>query len=269
MIAQYSPYLSKLTSNDVFYLDCSILESGTHKDLRSSSIVDYAVTHRIENIHLITAGNAGMSLKKAIEHAGADIQLINIVSRDLEERIVRSLISQNSQVMRFDLEKEYFSSANIAEGSFDATYIEGPQYDTLIRSAIAISPEYVALPIGSGELFNCFYNYIREHRLSTKIIGIVPRGNHPLSQHGTSDRTLADKLYCEFMNLKALEKIRESLLYGHRIIDINNTQIAYCLQLSKLLGMDLEPSGAVTLVAPQQVEHKKIVCVLTGKGRLD
>lgn len=270
MKLQSSDYLSQLTSNEVSYLDCSSFETGTHKDLRSKYIVDYAVRNGISNIHLITSGNAGISLKRAIDKSDAKISLVNIVPSDLEEEIVRLLISPNSQVVKSDLEKEFLSAEMITDlvngNSYDATYIEGSQYDEMIKKVVSVSPDCVALPVGSGELYNCFYNYIRENRLSAKLIGIVPQSNHPLSSKESDERTLADKLYCKFMNPKAIEKVNEALSEGYGILEISNEQIEYCMRLSKELGLNLEPSGAVSLILPQQIKHKEIVCVLTGKG---
>ena len=270
MRLQLSDYLSQLTSNEVYFLGCSDLETGTHKDLRSKYVVDYAVRNGINQIHLITTGNAGIGLKRAIEKSGSRIHLINIVPTDLEEKIVKSLTGLSSRVVKLDLGQK-FLSAGMVEGlvssnSYDATYIEGNQYDEMIKRVISVAPNFVALPIGSGELYNCFYNYIRESRLSVKLIGVVPQGNHPLSSKKTDERTLADKLYCKFMNPNAIKKTQEALSEGHKIVEIDNKQIEYCMRLSENLGLNLEPSGAVSLVIPQQLKNKKIACVLTGKG---
>ena len=244
MKLQYSKLLSTQTSNEVFYLDCSSLETGTHKDMRSKYIVDYAVRKGVGNLHLITMGNAGISLKRAIDKSGAKISLVNIVPSDLEEEIVRLLTGHNSLVVRSDLEKEFLSEEKmkgLANGnSYDATYVEGYQYDKMIEVAVNISPDHIVLPVGSGELYNCFSNYIRRNQLSTKLTGIVPKGNHPLSSKESDERTIADKLYSKFMNPKAINKINEALSEGHEIIEISNEQISYCLIISENLGLDLE-----------------------------
>ena len=59
--------LSRGTSSKAFYIDCNSFTTGTHKDFRSARIIDKAEKEGVKNIHLITAGNAGISLKQEIE----------------------------------------------------------------------------------------------------------------------------------------------------------------------------------------------------------
>ncbi len=266
----YSHFLSSITYNDVYYLDCSGLETGTHKDLRSRFIIDYALHSEIRSLHIITKGNAGVSLKKVIDAANADISLVHIVPHSLDERIVALLRGQKSHVIKMNLDEQLISACALANlvspGSYDATYVEGPQYDPMIKELLSISPDYVIVPVGSGELFNCIYNHLSGYRLGTKLIGIIPKGNHPLSSISAYEKSLADKLACTFIQPQAMQKIKKSLREGHQILEISNADITNCLEIGTNLGLKTEPSAAVALYALHRLQGKKVVCVMTGKG---
>ena len=271
MKAIYSYYLSSLTSNRVFYIDCSTSETGTHKDMRSKGIVGYAEKHGINSIHLITSGNAGLSLKHTIKQSGRNITLTHIVPVSIADDISHHLESSESRVIKVDLTRAFLSGEKIREivgdESFDATYIKGPHYTTLIQAALEVLPDYVIVPLGSGELFNSFYCYIKENGSNTKIVGVIPRGSHPLSSRGTYEKTLADKLSCSFIHPRAEADVREALLWGHELHEANNKQIMTAVVQASEIGIQLEPSGAVSLAALNKSQNKTVVCVLTGRGK--
>ncbi len=142
--------------------------------------------------------------------------MTNIIPKDLDEAVVDLLTGPDNQTICTDLKKEFLTAEIIKKlkntDSFDATYIECNQYGELIKKALEISPYHIILPVGSGEPYNCFYNYITEKKLFAKLVDVIPQENHPLSSKGNIEKTLADKLYCKFMNQSSFEKIKKMCL---------------------------------------------------------
>lgn len=258
------------SANEVYYLDCSNFPNGTHKDLRSQYIINGCVKKGIKNIHLITTGNAGLSLKKTIEEQNADIFLTNIVDSKFNETTFLNLESDRSMLKQIDLDKEFLSqntiNSIIGQNSLDVTYFESSQYDSLFATIIEAKPTHIIVPVGSGELYNCCYNYISQQNLSIKLIGILPKGNHPLSKYSKKEDTLAEKLYCKYMYSDAKRKILESISKGHTLIEVSNDNILYGEEIAIRANLDLELSGSVSFSVLNTFIDCRLACILTGKG---
>jgi threonine synthase len=269
---KYSASISRDYRNEVYTLDFSVLPSGTHKDIRSGFIVEYAIQNNISKAHMITSGNAGLSLKRAIEQSGADILLTCIVPDTIDKLVALRLISPHSKVICFDLEKRDITQElpTIVEDSFDVTYVKNNPYKDIISKVKGYDFDYVILPIGSGELYGCFLDYFREQNSPTKLIGIIPLAKHPLSKKyarwSEYPNTFADKLACKFMNPGIITKIQDSLSQGNALCEVDNAEISRLCTFSKAQGYSLEPSGAVGLHIPKTLHNKKLLCVLTGNG---
>ena len=270
----YAPSLSDSSGNARYVLDCSGLDSGTHKTLRSRYIVDYALKSGISDIHLITAGNAGLSLKQEIEKRDLPVNLFHIVGKSLPEKVKKLLSNKKNRVIESDLERQYLSPEAIndlvGQSSFDATYVEGPQYNPLIELALSVNPDKIIVPVGSAELFNCSYLYIKNKKNMVKIIGVVPRYNHPLSRSNSPqyEKTLADKLGCRFITPRALSTARSALDDGHGIVNVDNNHVKSALRKAQELYISAEYSGAVSLAVSDEIYGRRVVCVLTGKCTL-
>lgn len=270
----YSSDIGDRCKNDVYTLDFSYMPYGTHKDIRSQLIVEYAIKNNISKLHIITSGNAGLSLKKTIEKTNKDIFLTCIVSDSINESIALSLIGPNSNIMKYDLEREDITKKlpNLINNSFDVTYVKGNPYIDVISTMNKHNFDYIIIPLGSGELYTRFLDYIKEHKLSTKLIGVIPFAKHPLSKeyrHWASfPDSYADKLTCKFINSKIAIKIKGSEKQGNMIYEITNQEISELCAFSKTLNYSLEPSGAVGLCVPTIIQNKKILCVLTGNGNI-
>lgn len=278
----YSPDLSAATGNTIYIVDCGIGHSGTHKDIRAKYIVKEAVGKGVQRLHVITSGNSGMSLKDEIERQNAPLELSSIVSPDVSRAITRRLEGEKSRVIVTYLKRKRLGesdiSALVGKGSWDVSYLEGPHYFGLVNAVLSVRPEIIAIPVGSGELFNSFYFFIREKGLGARLVGAVPEGNHPACALAKVNRarfikrytgkTRADKLAAAYISPAAESGIEDAVSKGHGILDFSEESIEWAVKASKEAGFDLEPSGAASLIVPKRYKGKRVVCVLTGKGKV-
>lgn len=245
-----------------------------HKYLRAKYIYE-TLSLGYEQIHLITSGNAGKNIKQILkEEKETNRNLVNIVDKNLDSNIKEPLIGANSSILELDLTKRKYSPKELdllvkqifGKNSFNATYIEGPQYYPLIEQSLSINPDYVIIPLGSGELYNSFYNYLKKYNHKTKLIGIIPQGNHALSARGNTEITLADKLFCQYITNEAKIKIKESVKNGHQIQEVTNQNLIKANNYAKQLGLTLEYSASSSLLIPKYAQNKKTISVLTGNS---
>jgi threonine synthase len=265
----------------VIGLYCGNGPTGTHKDFKADYVVAKAEALRIKNVHLMTAGNAGISIKAAIERYGSDLKLISILPTGSSSDIKRELTGKNSSVLELDLNSRYIETKELSRlvppGSWDVTNINVAYFEPLIEQALYETPDIISLSVGSGELFSAFYRHIVRERKRTKLVGVVPKGNHPFCQAARADinlfrknytgNTQADKLASAFISRSTTRSIEAAIRDGHEIIDATEGEFLKAMEYGSLSNVPLEFSGAAALVSVDKFVGKSILCVLTGKGR--
>jgi threonine synthase len=132
-------------------------------------------------------------------------------------------------------------------------------YEKLIEEIKQANPNFIILPIGSGEAFVGFYNGIKKQKLKTKLIGV-----------GVKDKwhSYADKLHTPWTPYKS--KIQSILREGHKILRLDEEEIKKAYKENSTI-LDMEPSSSVVFgVLPKikMEKNNKIILINSGKGLL-
>ena len=235
---------------------------GTFKDRRSEIIINRAKDEQVDTLVLITSGNAGYSLGRFSQ--GTKIRIVNIVDKKLKNSIKEEL-KKYGEIIEVNLSEkilkpeEVISLArqNDEEVIWDVTNGFHEGYEKIVEEIKQANPNFIILPVGSGEAFVGFYNGIKKYRLKTKLIGV-----------GIKDKwqSFADKLHTPWTPYKS--KIQSILKEGHRIIKLDEEEIkeAYKQYKDKF---DIEPSSAVVFGVLPKLKFKKedkIILINSGKG---
>ena len=235
---------------------------GTFKDRRSEIIINRAKDEQVDTLVLITSGNAGYSLGRFSQ--GTKIRIVNIVDKKLKNSIKEEL-KKYGEIIEVNLSEkilkpeEVISLArqNDEEVIWDVTNGFHEEYEKIVEEIKQANPNFIILPVGSGEAFVGFYNGIKKYRLKTKLIGV-----------GIKDKwqSFADKLHTPWTPYKS--KIQSILKEGHRIIKLDEEEIkeAYKQYKDKF---DIEPSSAVVFGVLPKLKFKKedkIILINSGKG---
>jgi len=192
---------------------------GTFKDRRSEIIINRAKDEQVDTLVLITSGNAGYSLGRFSQ--GTKIRIVNIVDKKLKNSIKEKL-KKYGEIIEVNLSEkilkpeEVISLArqNDEEVIWDVTNGFHEEYEKIVEEIKQANPNFIILPVGSGEAFVGFYNGIKKYRLKTKVIGV-----------GVKDKwqSFADKLHTPWTPYKS--KIQSILKEGHRIIKLDEEEI--------------------------------------------
>lgn len=236
---------------------------GTYKDRRSSSITKKAVQSGVDALMLITAGNAGYSLRQFCTPVG--ITVYHIVDEQVSPIIQEYLSGPNSHVIRCDLNHVALSSDDlirIAQDDhhkivWDVSNGFHCAYHSLLDELCHLDPDIIIVPFGSGETFHGLLDVIQERNLSIRLIGV---GVQNLTQ------SMAEKLcaiWTPYLSLN--EGVEEQ---GHKLIRLSEPDIADAFKIAQRF-MTCEPSSAVVFSALQQMTwcgDERIVLVNSGQG---
>lgn len=235
---------------------------GTFKDRRSELIIKRAKDEQVDTLVLITSGNAGYSIGRFSQ--GTNIRIVNIVDKNLKKSIKDELkkygelieVSLSEKILKPE-EVITLARQNDEEVIWDVTNGFHEAYEKIVEEIKQANPNFIILPVGSGEAFVGFYNGIKKCKLKTKLIGV-----------GVKDKwqSFADKLHTPWTPYKL--KIQSILKEGHKIIKLEEGEIkeAYKRYKDKF---DIEPSSSVVFGVLPKLKFKKedkIILVNSGKG---
>ncbi len=237
---------------------------GTWKDRRSEIILNKAKDEQVDKLVLITSGNAGYSLAKFSQNSG--IKIICIVDKDLKKTI-KDKLKQYSKIIEMNLSEKILKPKEVIslarekdeEVIWDVTNKFHRGYEKLIEEVKEANPNFIILPMGSGEAFVGFYNGIKKHKLNTKLVGV-----------GVKDKwhSYADKLHTPWTPYKS--KIRSILKEGHKLIKLDEEEIKKAHKQNSTI-LDTEPSSSVVFGALPKLKidrNNKIILINSGKGLL-
>ncbi|MBS3100989.1 PLP-dependent lyase/thiolase [Candidatus Woesearchaeota archaeon] len=240
---------------------------GTFKDRKSKDVAQYAHDAGIDYVMAITSGNYGYSLSNFLSSVG--VKTLLFVPEDINPAIAGRL-RKKAEVIPLDLEsgelttermKSIAETSGIEGKGINATNFYDDSYLDIFKEIKreldknGKKPDYIALPIGSGELFAAALRYY--HLSDTKIIGV------------TTDfkGTIAAMLYAKYRPI--MEKItKHGNPEKYEIIKASEIEINNAYQKYKT-GLNMEPSAAAAFVALQRHNFKPsdvVVAVNTGKG---
>ena len=251
---------------NLFIKDESKNPFGTFKDRRSEFIIKKGVEHRIDKFVIITSGNAGYSLGKFAE--GTNIKIVNVIDKKLKNTIKNKLKEVSYKVIEIDLSKKIWAPEKIIamarenerEVIWDATDVihnweKG--YIKIIEEIKDKKPDFIVVPVGSGETFCGLYEGIKKFKLKTKLIGIGVKNKW---------HSFADKLYTPWTPYE--RKMKAIQREGHKIIRLNEKEVKQMWKEFKNV-IDCEPSAAVVFSVFSKLKFKKgdkIILINSGKG---
>lgn len=252
------------TGRPIYILDESRQRFGTYKDRRSRYIANILDKIPYNHIMMITAGNAGYSLKKICN--SRDVTFHFLVDFRMEERLKTLLKGDNCHVVEVDLHKEILVEEDckaifrldkealvldVSNGMHDA-------YASIVDDIYSYKPDYIVVPLGSGEAYYGIAMAVENRKLATRVIGIRPK---------QMIGSVADKLCAiwtpyskHFVNL---------INKGHLIIELDENAICRCYHEFKHY-VECEHSSAVVAGALQTLsfgEQDKIILINSGKLR--
>lgn len=235
---------------------------GTFKDRKSEIIIKKARDEQVDTLTLITSGNAGYSLGRFSQ--GTNIRIVNIVDGRMKKSI-KDELEKYGEIVEVNLSEKILKPEEVIslvrqndeEIIWDVTNGFHEGYEKIVEEVKQTNPNFIILPIGSGEAFVGFYDGIKKFKLKTKLIGV-----------GVKDKwqSFAGKLHTPWTPYKS--KIQSILKEGHKIIRLEEEEIkeAYKQYKGKF---DVEPSSSVVFgVLPKLIFKKedRIIIVNSGKG---
>jgi len=251
---------------NLFIKDESKNPFGTFKDRRSEYIIKSGINEHINKFVIITSGNAVYSLAKFAE--GTNIKIINFVDRKIKKSIKNELKGVSYKVIEIDLSKKIWTPEemmaiareNDTEVVWDATdgiYDYQKGYIKIIEEIKNKKPNFIIVPVGSGEAFCGLYEGIKKFKLKTELIGVGVKAKW---------HSFADKLYTPWTPYES--KMRAIQKEGHKIIRLNETEVKQMWKEFKNV-IDCEPSAAVVFSVFSKIKFKKegkIILINSGKG---
>ena len=232
---------------------------GTFKDRRSELVINRAKDH-VDKLVLITSGNAGYSLARFAE--GSNIKVVCVVDR--VSFAVRDKLEKFSyKVIDVDLSKKIFGPEEIIamtresdeEVIWDVTNGFHEAFQKIIEEIKDERPDWLIVPLGSGEAFVGLYEGLKRFRLKTKLVGV-----------GVKGPSIADKLYTPWTPYK--RKIEAILKEGHRYIKLSEEQVKDAYERVKDI-VSCEPSSSVVFGSLPELgidSNDKVIVINSGKG---
>ena len=251
---------------NLFIKDESKNPFGTFKDRRSEYIIKSGINEHINKFVIITSGNAVYSLAKFAE--GTNIKIINFVDRKIKKSIKNELKGVSYKVIEIDLSKKIWTpeemmaiarenDTEVVWDAIDGIYDYQKGYIKIIEEIKNKKPNFIIVPVGSGEAFCGLYEGIKKFKLKTELIGVGVKAKW---------HSFADKLYTPWTPYES--KMRAIQKEGHKIIRLNETEVKQMWKEFKNV-IDCEPSAAVVFSVFSKIKFKKegkIILINSGKG---
>lgn len=249
----------------VYIKDESTNPTGTAKDRRNQFIISEAERLKVDKLALITSGNNGYSL--GVLAKTIDLPIVCIVDRELPDEIKKRLESVAYQVIEVNLQhkilrpEEVISFAREREDEviWDVTNGYEESYRNIVGELLDIKPDYIVVPVGSGEIFVGVVEGVQHYNLSTRVIGIGVQNTL---------RSFADKLHTPWTPyFRALEALQER---GHSIYRLSEEEVKKTFKEFKNI-VKCEPSSAVVFsvfIKKSFDINDTIVLINSGRPRI-
>lgn len=249
-------------SFDLWVKDESVHCTGTYKDRRSARIVDYAFQHGFETLVLITAGNAGYSLARACQGTGLRVVCLVDIRVSLP---IRDCLASCSDVYSIDLydhvltDDEIFDCVRLRpnERIFHVSNGFESAYSSILDDLSDLHPDWIVLPIGSGEAFVGLANAIEERNMPLHLFGVRIE---PSPAH------FADKLSSFWTPYE--DRILALQEQGHRVLCVDENTLKQSYNHYKSL-LKIEPSSAVVFSVLHQYpfsSSERVILLNSGCG---
>jgi len=252
--------------------DESVNHFGTFKDRKSREAAEYAYNSGVSYVMAITSGNYGLSLSNFLNLVG--IGTILFVQDGLNDLIVPRL-REKATLIPVDLEEEELTTEKLESiaGNYvnlsgkkviNATNFYGDAYLDIFKEIKREldkdnkKPDYVVLPVGSGELFAVALRYY--HLTDIKVIGVTT----------DNPKTQASMLYAKYR--PSLDGVfRHENPERYWLIRANESEIIQAYNWTLTQGINSEHSAAAAFVALERYRgilkpSDTIVVLNTGNG---
>jgi hypothetical protein len=265
----------------------------SHKALGVDEVLDDALASGINTIAVISSGNYVGAISEGIKarDLSGRLRVVNLVNQSINNGHAEVII-QGRRILRPG-EREAYILEQMPEAGIvrDYTDFQPRAYDRIARGEIVAfdrfagkHPDYVSLGVGSGKLFLAIERAIREQGLTTKLIGILPKGENGVFNEGqlvetdgrlfTKDpfnpQTIADKLSCPFTALRS--ELLAAQEHGHVLAEVGNNDFYSAFVYARNARSPGEPSATAGLIIhdPEFREkygiHEDSFCVVVHTG---
>ena len=236
---------------------------GTYKDRRSELIIREALRKKLDKLIIITSGNSGYSLARCAEDT--PLKVICVIDKNDKNSIKSKLKRCSYMVLETDLLKKKINPIDLIkeirenerEKIKDVSNGFHSAYINIIREIKDEKPDYIIVPVGSGECFYGLYKGIKRYKLKTKLIGIGVKNKK---------ESFADKLPTIWTPYQS--NLNNLCKKGHKIIRLNEREIKIAYNKFKKL-INCEPSSAVALGVLYKIKFNKedkIIIINSGRG---
>ncbi|VVC00262.1 Threonine synthase [uncultured archaeon] len=279
------PELNKaLGMENLFIKDETFNTHGTMKDRRSKALVKIAQKHNYRELFCVTAGNLGKSLA---EHCSqSNLKCIAVAPSTIPKKLAASLQKKSELLLdekfyekNWDSRKvkEKFQSAMDCTGNNPASLLG---YKKIAHELLHINPEYIIVPLGTGELFCGICQGVEENGMNAKVIGVSLAGKNPVGQclNGKETGELktakfdknSDKISGSFTPLMPI--IMHFLSKSNKFIEITKEELDEAIyEHQPYFDCHIESSSFSVFAALSHLKTKnkkeKIVAVLTGRNQ--
>lgn len=234
---------------------------GTHKDRRSKHILESALSHGINTVALITAGNAGYSLAQFVE--GTSLNVVSIVDRTIRPSIRAALEGTSSRVIQHDLSSHELKPRDVValarskkdEKIWDVSNGFEEAYEDIIAEIADDPPSAMIVPVGSGELFRGLEKGIGKYGLLTKLFGVGVEYAH----------SKADKLYAAYIPGRA--SMEQAMQRGYEYTALIEDEVQWSIDHAPN-DLRAEPSALVVFSILQLIarQYHDVMLINSGKG---
>ena len=276
---------------NIYVKDESKNPTGSFKDKGSICAVNKALEWNIQNIFIVSSGNAAVSLSAYAHKAG--IQCVNLVPKKLTvgKRFLISLYGGELKEINGNYEQIYRWVIDNSYRGWNCTPGINPIADEGIKiigyeiwEEIGV-PDIIVIPCGNGTLLFGIYKAFKELQFLgltnklPKLIGVQIKNAAPLKTawqekkdfvklsgipSSIAEGIIAEESYSSPKVIIALEDT------GGEIIEVDDQEIIQALsEIIKLESLIPEPTAAVVFAAVKKLilhKHQKIVLIQSSGG---
>ncbi len=268
---------------------------GTHKVAGAEEIVDDAQRKGANTISVISTGNYLTAIAQEIRRKGLErkLSLVNLTNHPLNLKGVnhREVIIEGNRILRNETERAKYVEEKLPNTSYvrDYTDFQPKHLENIALCMVSlhhldqrkqlppagdiesVTPhrDYICLGVGTGKLFLALARKIEEYRLSTKLIGIIPKREngifndenliweHDLLYYKEfASKSAAKALACPYTAFKPqLLKTKDK---GHMFFEARNDEFFIAWKLAAERGCKGEQSESAGFVLHDKKVRKSL-----------
>lgn len=284
-------FFSKNSKNKIYVKNEGQNPTGSFKDRESSFIVSRAKEKNIENVFIVSSGNAALSAAVYANKTGIFCECFVPKTVSRSKKLMLKLYNSSYHLVDGDYEEHYrkaidnppANSWNITSG-YNFFREEGSKriaYEIWQKIGV---PDLIIIPIGNGTLFSAIYkgfSELKQVKLTEKIpqlIGVQVKNASPIAE--------AIKQKSDFVILKSVpDSIAEGIVAREsysapkviralkesrgKLIEVTEKEIRLALKnIINEESLTPEPTSATVYAALEKInsKDKTIACIQTGNG---